>query len=132
MFGRLLLVFLIVPIVELAILVQIGRWIGLWGTLALVLVTAIVGAALARSQGARVIRDLRAEMAAGRVPGRQLLDGVLVLIGGIVLLTPGVLTDVLGFVLLLPPTRKGFRRLLARAIQARIIAGGVARFTLRP
>ena len=113
MFIRLLAVFIIIPLVELIILIKVGSYIGLWPTILIVVLTGVVGAALARYQGFLIINKIRADVSSGRVPARELIDGLLVLIGGIVLLTPGFLTDICGFILLIPFTRnliKGFVR----------------------
>lgn len=116
MLSRLVLVFVLVPLAELALLVWIGERVGLLPTVALVVATGILGAWLARRQGLATWGRFRAASAAGRIPGRELLEGVLVLVAGAVLLTPGILTDVAGFLLLTPPVR----RRLVRAIEARV------------
>lgn len=136
MFGRLVLfVFVVVPLVELALLVQVGRMVGLWPTIGLVLVTGIAGGALARAQGLRTVARIQGELAQGRMPGRALMDGAAILGGGALLLTPGILTDVVGFALLLPPTRHllyGFAlHRIGRAVQqghVRVWAGGFPGF----
>ncbi|MFT5089076.1 MAG: UPF0716 protein FxsA [Candidatus Latescibacterota bacterium] len=120
MFLRLLLLFTIVPIVELALLIEVGRQIGSLPTVALVLVTGAAGAALARSQGLLAFQRLRQGFGQGQSPGDALLDGVLVLVGGLLLLTPGILTDLVGFGVLLPSTRKLIRRYLREAIARRL------------
>lgn len=115
MFARLLILFIVVPLVELALLIKLGNAIGLWPTVLIVIATGALGAALAKSQGTRTVWTIRREMAEGKPPGESLVNGLLILVGGVVLLTPGLLTDVLGFCLLVPATRKWFRtRLLAR------------------
>ena len=113
MFIRLLAVFTVIPLIELIILVKVGSYIGLWPTILIVVLTGIVGASLARYQGFIIINKIRSDVSSGRVPARELIDGLLVLIGGIVLLTPGFITDICGFFLLIPFTRnfiKGFVR----------------------
>lgn len=117
MFGRLALLFVVVPLLELVLLVQMGQWVGLWPTLLLVFGTGVVGAALARSQGLRTLAAVQSEMAQGRLPGGALLDGLAVLVGGAFLLTPGLLTDVAGFTLLIPTTRRLVRRALVRRLE---------------
>lgn len=123
MLLRLIALFIFLPLVELALLVQIGQWIGVLWTVALVAATGVLGAALARRQGARAWLAIQEELRQGRMPAGALLDGLLILMGGIVLLTPGVLTDLLGFALLAPPTRRAFkgwlRRRLDRAVRQR-------------
>lgn len=114
MFLRLLLLFTVVPLVELALLVEIGRWMGLPATLALIVVTGVVGAWLARLQGLRTMAEVQREMQAGHLPGASLVDGLLILVAGAVLLTPGVLTDLCGFLLLVPASRRLVREALRR------------------
>ncbi len=117
MFLRLFLLFTIVPLIELYLLVLIGRWVGLLPTILLVLSTGALGAWLARSQGLRAVAKVREEMAAGKLPAEALLDGLMILIAGAVLLTPGLLTDVAGFALLLPAGRRPIRRALAARLR---------------
>lgn len=129
MFMRLLALFVLLPLAELALLIRIGQWIGLGWTLALVVGTGFLGATLARRQGLRVWIAIQAELRAGRMPARELMDGLLVLIGGIVLLTPGILTDLAGLALLVPVTRSAFKRILQRRLE-RAIERGDASFTV--
>lgn len=125
MLARLALFFVIVPLVELALLLRIGQWVGLWPTLALVVVTGVAGAGLARAEGLRTLRAFRRETVAGRLPGRSLLDGLAVLVGGAFLLTPGLLTDIAGFSLLVPTSRRWIQRRVRRWIEGRIEAGEI-------
>jgi UPF0716 protein FxsA len=97
--------FVVLPVAELALLLRVGRTLGFWPTLGLVLFTGVLGAALARREGTRTLGALRSEVARGGLPGRAILDGASILVGGALLLTPGFLTDALGFALLFPPTR---------------------------
>jgi UPF0716 protein FxsA len=106
MFRRLILLFIIIPIAELALLIQLGRWIGLWPTLGLIVVTGTLGAALASREGLRAWHALQLDLAEGRIPGRPILDGLSIFVGGALLLTPGLMTDLLGFALLARPTRR--------------------------
>lgn len=124
MFLRLLLLFTVVPALELFLLIQLGRHVGFWPTAALVLGTGVVGAWLARREGVKVLRAVNAEMTEGRMPTDHLLDGLLILVAGAVLLTPGLLTDMAGFVLLAPPGRRIIRSVLSRAISKRITIAG--------
>ena len=105
MFLRLLLLFTIVPLVELFLLVKLGTVVGVGPTVALVIFTGVLGAWLARQQGLGVLRRLSEDLAVGRLPAEALIDGLLILIAGAVLLTPGLLTDALGFFLLVPQSR---------------------------
>jgi UPF0716 protein FxsA len=123
MFIRLLAAFILLPLIELALLIQIGRWIGVAWTLALVVATGFLGAALARRHGLRAWIAIRDELRAGRVPGSALADGLLILIGGIVLLTPGLLTDLFGFAMLVPGTRNAFKRALRRRFEQAVQRG---------
>jgi UPF0716 protein FxsA len=125
---RLLLVvlFIVVPIAELAVLIQIGELIGVWWTIALLVADAILGSLLARSQGRRVWQRVNEALRAGRAPAREVMDGALVLFGGALLLTPGFLSDILGAFLLLPPTRAFVRALLARRFADRMVASMTA------
>lgn len=123
--SRLIFIFVAVPLLELVILLRIGQWIGLMPTVALVVTTGVVGAALARQQGVRAFLAVQRELAAGRLPGRSLLDGLSILVGGAFLLTPGVLTDLLGFSLLIPGSRRWLQRLARRRLERRIREGTV-------
>jgi len=128
MFFRLALLFVLVPLVELMLLVQMGRWIGLLPTVALVVLTGILGAALARLQGLATLIRFRQAVAEGRLPHREIVEGILILIAGAVLLTPGLLTDATGFLLLVPPVR----RLAAKRIEGWLQRRGTVVVTGRP
>jgi UPF0716 protein FxsA len=126
MLPLLLLLFILVPIAELAILIQVGQLIGIWWTIALLIADAVLGSMLARSQGRAVWRRFNEALQSGRPPARETLDGALVLFGGALLLTPGFLSDILGAALLLPPTRAVVRRVLLRRFAARMVAAATA------
>jgi UPF0716 protein FxsA len=117
MFFKLAVLFVTIPLVELALLVWIGSLLGFWPTMALVIVTGVAGALLAKLAGVHVILQIKREILSGRMPVGHMVDGLLVLVGGIVLLTPGLLTDVFGFALLIPWSRRVFRRLVQTRIQ---------------
>ena len=119
----LFLAFTLLPFIELFLLIRIGRVIGAGSTIAFVIAMGILGAALAKTQGRRVLQEWREALAAGRVPEEGVLGGVLVLAGGLLLITPGVVTDVAGFFCLLPPTRRAIARALSHYM-ARQVAGG--------
>jgi UPF0716 protein FxsA len=121
--GPLFLAFVLVPFVELFLLIRIGRVMGAGSTLALVIVTGLVGAWLAKRQGRKVLEEWRTALAAGRVPEEGVLGGVLVLVGGLLLITPGVLTDVAGLLCLLPATRKRLAGVLGRYLSRQVVAG---------
>lgn len=121
--GRLILLFTVVPVVELVLLIEIGSLVGTLYTVALILGTGALGAALARAQGLRVLREVQAEFGQGRLPAASLIDGLLILLAGALLLTPGVLTDALGFACLTPFFRKQIRRLLRVRFEAAVRDG---------
>ncbi len=121
--GRLLLLFILVPAVELALLIEIGRQIGTLATLGIIAGTGILGAALARHQGLGILKSIRREMNAGRLPATSMIDGIMVLLAGAVLMTPGILTDALGFLILIPSTRKWIRDALWNWLKNAIQAG---------
>ena len=118
----LVLIFIVVPIVELALLIQVGQTIGVWWTIALLIADSILGAVLMRSQGRAVWRRFNVALQEARPPAREVLDGVLVIFGGALLLTPGFISDFLGLLLLLPPTRAIVRRILVHRFADRMIA----------
>jgi UPF0716 protein FxsA len=122
----LIVLFIAVPIVELAVIIQVGQAIGLWPTLAILVADSILGSMLMRSQGRAAWRRFNEALAAGRPPAREVLDGVLVIFGGALLLTPGFVTDIVGLTFLLPPTRAVLRRLLVRRFAGRMVASATA------
>ncbi len=115
-----LLAFLIVPVIEIYVLIQIGQVIGAWWTILLLVLDSIIGAWLIRREGAKAFAALRSALNSGRMPGPELADGALILIGGTLMLTPGFVTDLFAALLILPLTRPLFRALLARAVTARL------------
>jgi len=124
MLLRLFLLFTIVPIIEVWLLIRIGREIGALPTVATLIVVSLAGAWLARSQGFRVIVSIQNELAAGRLPSAQILDGAFILAGGILLLTPGFFTDFLGLFLLFPTTRALLKLWLGRWLEQKLRSGG--------
>lgn len=118
--ALLILLFTAVPLLELALLLRVGRLIGVGPTLALVILTGVTGALLARGQGVATLRRIQADLAGGIMPGDRLLDGLFILAGGLLLLTPGLLTDALGFCALLPPGRALLKRVLTRRWRLRL------------
>jgi UPF0716 protein FxsA len=125
MFTRLALLFVVVPLVELALLIQIGQVVGIVPTVALVLATGLGGAALARREGIRTLSAIQGELSAGRIPGKELLDGAAILFGGALLLTPGVLTDFVGLSLLLPVSRRWFAGRLRKWFDRQLAQGRI-------
>ena len=115
----LVLLFIVLPIAELYVIIQIGGAIGVLPTLALLIVDSIIGAALARSQSRAAWERFNRALGAGRVPGREVFDGAMIILGGALLLTPGFITDAFGLFLLIPPTRALLRRFLTRSVSKR-------------
>jgi UPF0716 protein FxsA len=130
--GRLALFFVVVPVIELVLLIQLGQVVGLWPTLALVVFTGVTGAALARLEGLRVLFQFRSELASGKLPGQAILDGISVLVGGAFLLTPGILTDFAGFALLLPWSRRWIQRRVRRSLERQISQGAIQVVSMGP
>lgn len=112
--ALLALLFLVVPLVELYLIIQVGQAIGALNTIGLLLLDSLVGGWLMKREGLAVIRRLQAQLAAGHAPGKEIVDAFLILFGGALMLTPGFATDLLGMALLLPPVRAVVRRVLAR------------------
>jgi len=125
MFIRLIALFTIVPLVELMLLIELGQRIGLWDTILVVIITGVVGAALARSQGFRIVTQIQRELANGLLPGESLIDGAFVLAGGLLLLTPGLVTDAMGFIFLLPYTRTILKTRAIKYFRSKIDTGEI-------
>jgi UPF0716 protein FxsA len=119
----LLALIICVPIAEIYLIVRVGGLIGLWPTVLLLLASSLAGALLLRHQGRAAMDAFRSALDQGRIPAREAFDGALVIFGGALLLTPGFLTDLLGLLLLLPPTRDLFRALGTRLARSRIKLG---------
>lgn len=130
MLIRLLLLFTLVPLAELALLLYLGQFIG-WGwTIFLVGITGFLGVMLLRAQGFTLVNNIRANLDRGEVPGNHLLEGFLLLIGGLFLLTPGLITDTLGFLLLIPQSRSVLREFLKSKISKMLSNGQITLFRL--
>jgi UPF0716 protein FxsA len=120
--GWLLLVaFIVVPIVEIYVIIQVGQVIGPWWTILLLIADSILGSWLIKREGGRAWQALRSALDSGRMPAKELADGALLLIGGTLMLTPGFVTDGLGILLILPMTRPIFRRLLTGVVTRRLV-----------
>jgi UPF0716 protein FxsA len=118
------LLFLLVPVAELYVIYKVGDAIGIGWTFLLLAADSLLGTMLLRSQGRAVWRRFNDNLAQGRMPHREVLDGVLVIFGGAFLITPGFLTDIVGITLLIPPTRSIIRRFVARRLGRRVVVGG--------
>ena len=125
MFIKLLIAFTLVPVLELYVLLEAGRQIGIGATILLILLTGVSGAYLARSQGFDLISRIQRELNQGRVPTEDLTDGIMILAGGLLLLTPGFCTDLLGFCLLTPATRTVFKTWLKKWFNRKISRGEI-------
>jgi UPF0716 protein FxsA len=121
--GKFAFLLLLLPFVELFLLLRLGEALGALPVLGLLLASAVLGTQLARSQGARVLRQMQAALARGETPGEGMLSAGLVVAGGVLLVVPGVVTDVLGLALLLPPTRRWVAARLRRGMEQRMRAG---------
>ena len=123
--ARLALLFVIVPLLELALLIEIEQVVGFLPTMALVVLTGVTGAWLARLEGLKTLWKLRDDLARGQLPGQAIMDGMSILVGGALLLTPGILTDLVGFSLLLPPTRHAIQRRVRERLERGIQDGAI-------
>ncbi|MCK4260893.1 MAG: FxsA family protein [Halanaerobiales bacterium] len=123
MFLRLLLIFSVIPLVELALLIKVGGYIGTLWTIILVAGTGMIGITLARSQGFQLIGEIKSTLNQGQIPADHLIQGLLILIGAVMLLTPGLLTDTSGFILIIPITRKFVTRYVKKRVQKWINKG---------
>ncbi|PTW63102.1 UPF0716 protein FxsA [Breoghania corrubedonensis] len=115
-----------IPILEITVFIQVGSLIGVFPTLAMIFVTAVIGTALLRYQGFSLLTRIRAEMDAGRIPGAELGHGAMILVAGVLLLTPGFVTDTIGFLLFVPAVRSALWRFIARHVVVIDMARGGA------
>jgi UPF0716 protein FxsA len=129
--AALVVLFLVVPIAEIAVIIEVGRAIGGWETLVLLVAESLLGGWIVRREGLRAWRALRQTFAQGMLPTRELLDASLVLVGGTLLLTPGFLSDVVGFFFVLPPTRPIARRVTLALLRRRVARRTTRRTTRR-
>lgn len=122
-FSTLVTLFIVMPILEIVILFRVHEHVGPLNTVAIVVVTGFVGAALARQQGFMVLQGIQRDMAEGRMPAPRMMDGVMIMAAGILLITPGLITDAVGFLLLIPPVRREIRIWLRRRIERKLQDG---------
>ncbi|SNX54833.1 FxsA family protein [Thermoanaerobacterium sp. RBIITD] len=130
MYYKILALFIVVPLIELYILIVLGKNIGVLPTILIVVGAGIVGVSMLKREGFKVIREFKNALNEGRVPGDELLNGILVLVGGVLLITPGLITDAMGFLLLIPATRNTAKRWL-KSYLLYLIRGGGIRFFFR-
>lgn len=131
MLLRLALLFVLTPLVELAILVYLGTLIGALYTILIVVATGILGAFMARNQGLATLSRIRGSIERGIIPSNEIFDGALILAGGLLLLTPGIITDIIGFAMLVPQTRRLIGRWLRSLIRRRIQRGEIHYWEVR-
>ncbi len=124
MFFRLFLLFALIPIVEIYLLIRLGAVIGAINTIVVVIITAMLGAWLARRQGFQTLVNIRAMLARGQVPAEEIVDAFLIFAAGLVLLTPGFMTDVAGFLLLIPQARKRIKKWIKEWLNRWLNRGG--------
>ncbi|WP_406732141.1 FxsA family protein [Vibrio scophthalmi] len=124
MFPILLLLFILVPIIEIGLFIQVGGFLGLWPTIALVLITAFVGASLVRSQGLQTLMNVQNRLQQGELPAQQIFEGVMLAVAGVLLLTPGFMTDALGMLILLPAPRAAIAKYLMSKMVVKSVGGG--------
>ncbi|PAB58151.1 FxsA family protein [Anaeromicrobium sediminis] len=125
MLLRLIILFTTVPLLELTLLLKLNTKIGFMPTISIVLITGVVGAYLAKSQGRDIIMKIRFDISQGRMPANELINGLCVLVGGAMLLTPGIITDGLGFILVIPMTREIIKIALKKRIENMIDDGRI-------
>tara|TARA_R110000850_G_scaffold66894_11_gene148484 strand:+ start:4433 stop:4924 length:492 start_codon:yes stop_codon:yes gene_type:complete len=124
MFGRLLILFITIPILELCIFMLLGSKIGIPTTLGIIVITAFLGAYLTKSQGLKALTRYQQAITEGKLPHEEVMDGLMILIAGAVLLTPGFLTDAIGFALLFPPVRDVVRGIVGESLKNRVSVAG--------
>ncbi|MER2498458.1 FxsA family protein [Vibrio neptunius] len=124
MFPILLLMFIFVPIIEIGLFISVGGYLGLWPTIALVLITAFVGASLVRSQGLQTLMSVQNRLQQGELPAQQIVEGVMLAVSGVLLLTPGFMTDALGMLVLLPAPRAAMAKYLMSKMTVQSVGGG--------
>ena len=119
------LLIIVIPAIDIGVLLLSGKTFGVLPTIAFIILTGVVGAYLAKREGLQTIKRAQEQLAYGQIPGDSVLDGISILIGGILLLTPGFITDIFGFLLLFPPTRKPFKFLMIHSLRKRIQKGNI-------
>lgn len=126
MFGIILLLFLVVPLIELYVIIRVADSLGVLETIGLLVLVSFIGAWLVKFQGLGVIRRIQQQLTRGVMPATELVDGALVLFAGALMLTPGFVTDAVGLLLLIPPTRAPIRALLIRQFRGRVTIADMA------
>jgi UPF0716 protein FxsA len=122
-FTKLLILFVIIPVTELYILIEVGKKIGSLTTIGVIILTGIIGTYLVKSQGFMILRKIQSDLNEGIMPGDSLIQGAIILAGGILLLTPGFVTDILGFIFLMPASRNILKKYLLKWLKGKIKEG---------
>jgi UPF0716 protein FxsA len=125
MFAKLLILFIVIPILELALLIKLGTIIGTLNTIALVILTAILGAYMVRVEGINVMYRFQENLARGTLPAEELFDGAMILVAGAFLLTPGIITDIVGFLFVFPSSRRILKKAIRNYIEKKISGGHI-------
>jgi len=115
----LFILFIVIPIIEISVLIQVGSWIGWWPTIAIMFLTAWLGAKQVREQGLATLTSVQTKLAQGQIPSDEIIAGVLLVVAGVLLITPGLLTDLFGLALLFPPLRQQFIRIAKQFVAQR-------------
>ena len=123
--GKLLILFIVIPAIELGLLMKIGGMIGLLPTVGVIILTGVIGAGLARQQGMGVLQQIQREMTGGQLPANSIIDGVIILIAAALLMTPGFLTDLFGFFCLIPGGRAVVKRFARKRVERAVERGSV-------
>lgn len=123
MFFKLFLIFAVIPVIELALLIKVGSIIGTMNTISIVILTAVIGAYMVRLEGLGVMSRIQANMQEGIFPAEELIDGMMILLAGALLLTPGFFTDVIGFFMVIPVSRNFLKRIARRYIEKKMSSG---------
>jgi len=122
-FTKLLILFIIVPVIELYVLIEVGKKIGSLSVIGIIILTGILGAYLVKSQGFMILKKIQNDIDEGILPGNSLIQGAIILVGGILLFTPGFITDIVGFIFLMPFTRKVVKNYLLKWLKGKIKEG---------
>ena len=128
MFRKLLFVFILIPVIEISLFILVGKWIGIPLTLLIIFLTGLLGAFLIKKQGMRVLREIQSDMSTGRVPAQSGVQGLCILFGGVLLLTPGLFSDLCGFLLLIPQVRRKMSDIIMNFLKRKILRGDMTFF----
>ncbi|BCV67958.1 membrane protein [Shewanella carassii] len=131
-FLIMLIIFVLIPVVELSVLIRVGEVLGSWNTVALVILTAVVGVSLVRSQGLSTLMSVQKKLAIGEAPGQEIVEGMMLAMAGILLLIPGFVTDLIGLILLTPITRAPLARYFYQRMQLKVVTGAQFRTGANP